>query len=443
MKELKNKFSEIYNSPYKPMIRTGIIAIIVLLLLWGIPNIISKVRAFNVAHSPIVGIRVINEKSYLPSDIISVKDFDVSAVHENGDTTKVDNSKIKISAKAIKPVGKTTPITVTYDKFKCDFEVKNERKEVSSVECGKYNSSDVKAVLYTNGELCFEGKGDIKQYHVNKAPWYTMETNETLIKSITFEKGVEPKNLDYCFKDFKDLLYIYNVPSSIESASQICLNCCNLIEGPDFSKCKKLLNLNSAFENCTNMKTPAILPPNLQLALSCYKGCINLENIGNVADCNKLEYATDMYNGCESLITAAFPKNIKNIGGMYANCINLEKSFEVPNKVIFMDGTFENDISLRTVPNIPATVENIRNTFKKCVKLEGTIKIDCVNPNYNSFLSEACYGKILDLTGSSPMLDALAYTSESSNITVNGNVPNEAASDFNYNEYLKSLNATE
>ena len=443
MKELKNKFSEIYNSPYKPLIRTSIIAIVLLLLLWIVPNIISKVKAFNVARSPITGISVINEKSYLPTDVISPKDFDVSALHKNGDTTKINNSEIKISTTAIKPVGKTTPITVTYDKYSCEIEVKNERKEVVSVECGKYKSSDVKAVLYTNGELCFEGKGDIKQYHIDKAPWYTMETDDTLIQSVTFEKGVKPKNLDYYFKDFKNLKYIYNIPKSIESATAMCLNCYNLVEGPDFSNCKKLLNLNSAFENCTNIKTPAILPPNLQLAASCYKSCINLETIGNVADCSKLEITSDMYNGCESLITATFPKNVKSVGGMYANCINLEESLEVPNGVIYMDGTFANDISLRTVPNIPASVKNIRNTFENCVKLEGTMQINCVTPNYTSFFEKACYGNPLNLTGNSPMLDALAYTSESTNITVNGNAPNEEASKFNYNEYLKSLETTE
>lgn len=441
MNKIIDSIKNAYNSPFKPIIRTILVCIGLILVVWIGANSYNFIKEVTTSKSPVVSIKATNKKVYLADEQISVNDFDIKAVHKNGDTSSIDNKEVKLSTKTLKLTGETTPVTLTYkDKYECTVDIKNDRKEVASVDCGKYDIESVRAVVYSNGELAFEGEGDIRQFHEKAAPWYTMETNDVAIKAVSFQDTVTPKNLDYFFEDFSDLQYIENIPTSVESAYKMCYRCINLQEGPDFSECENLLNLNQAFEGCTSMEKPAILPPNLTSAVACYKDCILLNNIGNLSYCDKLKVSVEMFSGCENILEADFSKGIQMADSMYAGCINLEKSNSLPDSIKHINYMFKDAISLKTVPNIPASVESASNTFAGCRKLEGEMVIDGVPRTYSSFFTGACEGKKLNLTGSSPMLEVLANTSKSGNITVNGNAPAPNKTSFNFYNYQQSLN---
>ena len=439
MRKIMDSIKNIYNGPYKKLIKIGIVVIVVFLLLEIIPGIFGLYKKYTVSKSPIVDIEATNETIYELGDTILPKEFTVKAIHENGDKTSIDSSEIEISRETLEYTGEITEIEITYDDFTCVAEVKCKREEVNSVECGKINKSDVRAVLYSNGELAFEGKGDILQYHENEAPWVQLAQDDVPIRAVSFEEDVKPLSLDYYFESFENLEYIENIPTSVESISKMCLGCVSLEKGPDLSKCKKLLNMDNAFEECHSLIEPAVLPTSLTSAMGCYKNCENLKDVGNIDKCNELIYTHEMYFGCQSLLSATFPKNAMAATEMYANCINLEKVTELPDTLEAMSGIFSGDVLLKTVPNIPKNAKSISHALKGCKKIEGTIQIDGIYHDYNGFLEEACVGNPLDLKGSSPLLDQLANTSSSTYITVNGNKPDPEKTYFDYNEYMRSL----
>lgn len=162
-------------------------------------------------RSPIVSIYVKNNKEYKRTDKINPEDFSVTAKHKNGKTSVVDVSDFTISKNHVNRVGKTTPIDVQLKNEKeisCTTKVKNHRDAILRFNCGNPNLKSVKATLYDNGELCFEGKGDVLQFE--NFPWLDSydQQDDYPIESVTFEDGVTPVVMDNWFNGLETLEYV-------------------------------------------------------------------------------------------------------------------------------------------------------------------------------------------------------------------------------------------
>ena len=155
---------------------------------------------------------------------------------------------------------------------------------------------------------------------------------------------------------------------------------------------KPITNMFGTFEYCTSLTTAPTIP-------------------------NSVTNMKGTFLGCTSLTTAPIiPNGVTNMYTTFSGCESLTAAPTIPSSVTNMTGTFFKCTSLTTAPVIPSSVTNIKNTFKGCASLTGTIEINA-NPSYFEDCFNRTYEQIT-LTGTSTMLNELAATSQSGNITV-------------------------
>ena len=386
------------------------------------------VQNINAEKSPIVGIQAENDRKYRQSDEIQAKDFEIKAVHENGQTTALRPEDVDISRKTPQKTGNTTEVDITLksDKsLKTTVKVTNERNKVISFECGFPNVKDVVAILYSNGELCFEGEGDVLQYKDGDYPWKSYDNkNENPIKSVSFEKNVNPEYLDNYFSNIETLEYVENIPSSVISLNKTFQNCIALDKVPDLSDCTKLLDMTNTFMGCTTLKKIPEIPKNVRNIDGICQECSLLRTVPDLSKAVGVITAKNAFADCSTLTNAEVAPNTENMEAMFMNCINLKIMPEIPNTVTNMDSAFDNNISLSKLSTIPSSVKTMENIFYECSKLEGELIVESTPDKYNGAFKGAAVATKLNLTGSSKVLDGLALTAgETSNITVNGNKP--------------------
>lgn len=414
----------------KPLLVIAGFTMLFLLLGKGLPAI----RDLIVGRSPIVGIEAKNEREYLKTATIKVSDFDLYYIHKNGKKTRMNKDDVTLSTTKPSLVGATTKVTIKKEKWACTVNVKNKRQIIAEFECGKPNLKDVKATIYSNGELSFTGNGNILSYKNNDYPWLSYDKkDDNPITAITFENTVKPIYMDGYFKDLKQLTYVEAIPDSVESMEETFFGCISLTTAPDLEKCKKLVNMSSCFANCDKMVSPPAVPSSVKNLNACFENCVELKTGADVSRASNVLTANNMYAGCSTLNEAELPPNVKVIDETFMNCINIKKMPVIPDTVESMEDTFENNISLIETTAIPAYVKSVSGCFQGCTKLKGILVINGNPQNYSGFLSNAAIATNLDLQGDSKMLDILAQQGkENPYITVNGNRPNY---DINYNDY--------
>lgn len=424
------KFLKELLQPFKkPLLIVGCFAVIFFIIGKGLPAI----RDMIVGRSPIVGIEAENEKEYTKSSIIKVSDFDLYYLHENGKRTRMKDEGVTLSQNKPNKVGATTEVTLKNGKWECTIALKNQRHVVAEIECGKPNLKDVKATVYSNGELAFTGTGDILSYNSNSYPWLSFDgIDNNPITSITFEDTVKPIYMDEYFRDLRELEYVENIPDSVESLEGTFSGCIALKTAPDLEHCKNLLNLSSCFKDCTAMKNPPSIPESVKNLDSCFENCTELKEGTDVSHATGVITCTRLYSGCSTLNKAELPPQAKIIDAAFENCINIKKTPVIPETVESMANTFQNNSSLVETSVIPANVQDVSSCFQGCAKLKGILIVNGNPKQYTGFLSKAAVATNLDLQGSSKMLDILAQQgNENPNITVNGNIPNY---DISYNQ---------
>lgn len=283
----------------KPLLIVGCFAIIFFIIGKGLPAI----RDMIVGRSPIVGIEAENEKEYEKSSIIKISDFDLYYLHENGKRTRMSEEGVTISKDKPNKVGATTEVTLKKEKWECTVELKNKRHVVAEIECGKPNLKDVKATVYSNGELAFTGTGDILSYNNNDYPWLSFDgIDKNPITSITFEDTVKPIYMDGYFRELHELEYVENIPASVESLEGTFSGCSALKIAPDLEHCKNLLNMSHCFENCIAMVKPPSIPSSVKNLDSCFASCAELKEGTDVSHATGVMTAIQMYCNCKQNI---------------------------------------------------------------------------------------------------------------------------------------------
>ena len=196
----------------KPLILGGIIVVLLVIF----TQVIPAVREMDANKTPVASIEAKNGKTYEKGDTIRVQDFQLTAVHESGKRSSLSGDDVKLSRTKPAKTGKYTEVTLTYKdnkEIQTTVKVKNSRNKLAAYACGSPSKGDVKAVLYSNGELCFEGEGNVLQFEQGEFPWLNSE-EDIPIQSVTFEEGVQPVSMDYWFEGLADLSYIAPLPAS-------------------------------------------------------------------------------------------------------------------------------------------------------------------------------------------------------------------------------------
>ena len=413
---------EILETFKKPLIVLGIM----LCLFFVCSNVIPFIKNTIASKSPIIKIEAKNEKVYSIDSKYNIEDFTITAYHKNGDKTKLSSKEIKLSKSKPDPIGSVTKVQLTTKEgLSCIVNVKTKRDKYVTFECGNPNVEDVRAVLYTNGELCFEGSGDILAFKNEDFPWKRYDGMDTVpIRSISFEEGVSPSSMDGYFASIETLVYVKNIPTSVESMVRTFYGCIGLEEAPDISNCTSLLDMTETYSDCTSLKNASIIPESVRNSTGTYSGCTSLQKGADVNLATSVKVADYMYYGCSVLNEAVIPPKTESIINTFAYCINLKKMPNIPNSVKYMNSCFSADISLIELSEIPSAVVDVSDTFNECSKIRGTLIINGTPENYSGFLTDAVVSTNLDLQGAAKNLNELALTSNQNfNITINGESP--------------------
>lgn len=420
------KISEAIQPFKKALIICGVLAVLFIIVSVVIP-MVNEILA---NQTPVKSIEAKNDNVYKVGEKIKAEDFQVTAIHEDGRKSSISTSDIKLSRKSVKPIGKKTTVTITLktdESMKCDVKVKTSREKVVSFTCGYPNIQDVKAVLYSNGELCFEGKGDIMTFDEGAMPWGNYEEKEEYpIQAVSFGKDVTPTNLNYFFENLDFLSYVDTIPVTVQSMVRTFYGCPILENTGDWSKCSVLLNIAECYADAKELTGVSPIPENVRNATNAFANCVKLRVPPDMTGANALVNCSGMFSACTSLGSAVLPPNIVVGNSMYARCINLKEMPVLPESMEDMTSMFEGDVSLIKANPIPAGVTKIANCFNGCEFLSGEIQINCNAEDFSGMFSGACVATKVNLVGSSFMLDVYANTKNDNvnNIFVNSNQAN-------------------
>ena len=414
MKEIFEKFK-------MPIILVG--GLIVLFIVLG--TVMPMIAEMNSNKTPIVNIEATNDISYGRTQEILASDFSISAIHEDGGKTSISSSQVEVSKSYVNPIGAKTIITLTYlpdPTISCDVEVKVNREKVTSWQCGYPNITNVVAVLYTNGELAFEGEGDLLTYTNEKYPWTQKYDNQKNypITSISFQSAVQPTNMDGFFAGISTLVYVDEIPDSVISMKGTFKNCTGLETMADWSKCHNLLNISECYQGCSSLKYTVEVPDHVVKASSTFVNCPSLQKTPNLSSAISLLQADSMFKNCTKLVSITMPPNLQVMDSMFEDCINLHIMPTLPETIISMNSAFAGATSLTTLSPIPANVMAMDKAFSNCSFLTGTCEINASPEKMSNCFKDSCVTTKLDLTGQSLILDAFANSNTVGHVTVNG-----------------------
>lgn len=418
----------------KPLIIMAVAIVMLLIFCVAMPAM-NESKSYK---TPITEIKAENEKVYLTTDEILPEDFSVTAVHEDGAETPLDSTEIELSRTSVEPVGAKTTVTLTYKEdasVYCDADVSVQRDKIMGFECGYPDVTNVVAVLYSNGELCFEGEGDTLVANEGNYAW--KEKSDSIL-SVSFEKGVQPRVMDEWFSGMELLSYVAQIPASVQSMKDTFAECIGLTSIADWTGCRNLLNIDGCYKSCSSLKYTVPVSSSVIRANEAFSQCPMLQKTPNLSGSSSLVKCQNMFSGCTRLVSVTVPPNAEDITGMFMGCTNLQIMPSVPQSVKIMDSAFADCTAMKSMAEIPSSVDSMKNCFSGCQFLQGTAVIHA-NPNeLSDCFAGACIATKLDLTGTSLILDAFANTNEEYMITVNGRKPNPQITSLeSYEEYLQ------
>lgn len=406
-----------------------ILCLLVIIFYTGAAVVYPAVSKMAAEKSPVVGLEAVNRKEYTAGRELQKRDFEVRAVHENGMESGLSENEFKLSTDKVNPYGKYTEITVMLKADKnmsCTVKVKNVREKVEVFACGSPEINAVKAVVYSNGEMCFEGAGDILQFNEGEFPWQESEED---IKYVTFEKGVAPVSMDYFFEDMEALEYVDPIPATVTSMAGTFSGCTALADAPDWNKCQNLLDLSECYEECSALISVPAIPGSVRTMTAAFSECSSLQTAPDMSGAESVTTASSAFEDCTQLAeTGSMPPAMEEAAEMFSGCINLKEMPEIPESMTNMNAMFSGAQSLSTLTAIPANVQDVGSCFENCRKINGVLWVDGNPEEFSGCFEGAAVATSVDLQGNSSIMDALANTGTS--VTVNGNMPDPEITDY-------------
>ncbi len=237
-------------------------------------------------------------------------------------------------------------------------------------DIGKSTASDVTATLYADGSLRFAGTGDTLSYGVvDRIPWNAQMKR---IKSIHFEEGVTPTDMNRWFYEATALEAVPALPDSVQTMRDTFYRCTSLktVESLPAS----VTNLYQTFALCSSLVEAPDIPDTATSLYYTFWRCESLVKAGKMSST-----ATDTsytFSNCTSLVEAPnIPGTSTRPTGMFEYCSSLVNPPVIEQGVKELNSTFQNCSSLKTMPDIPDSVTNMLNTFRYCSSLEAMKKI--------------------------------------------------------------------
>ena len=409
----------------KPIIIACITIVVLLIILVVYAKVIYP--KIHTSDAPIVSIEATNSKLYDSQEEIVPEDFKVVAMHSDDVTTVLSPEEYELSRTTIEPVGAVTKVEIVYTEdpdIKCETEVYTEREKIIGFQCGYPKVKDVIAVLYSNGELCFEGSGDTLVFNEGEYPWIDYEEVDTYpIRYVSFQPDVKPTNMNYWFEGIDTLTYVDKIPDSVRTMVKTFNGCDGLKTTADWTGANSLLNINQCYASCTALTEIYPIPGKVRIARNCFYGCSELQKGCEMDKAENLIDLTGMYSNCPKMIQAWLPENAKVITSMFEYDINLKVMPTITPNVKNMKSCFKGCISLAKLNSIPEGVTDLTDCFNGCEMLTGNLEINCNAENFNGIFAGAAIATKVNIKGESKYLDIYAHTSDTKNVYVNNYQP--------------------
>lgn len=413
--------------PFKiPLIILGVFLVVAL----AVRLVMPLIQNLRVGDATVVQIEAENSRKYVNGDTLSKDDFKVSVVFDNGVKQSIGSDEFELTNYAFNPIGEQTTIELYYlanPAIKTSCPVSVERTRLIGFQCGYPNRADVTAVWYSNGELAFEGKGDVLIYNDGQFPWQVYHDEKMPpITAVSFQPEVQPTNMNYWFHGLSTLVYTDAIPSSVKTMVATYSGCTSLTHAADLSKCKALLNMNRCYDGCVALTDAGFIPSTVRYTGYAFQNCTELQTSPAMDKAEALTSALNMFAGCKKLINTSVAPNLVSMEGMYSDCINLKEMPEIPETVRNLNSAFSGCLSLETGSRIHGNVRYLNNTFANCEMLNGDLEIAAVTQECSNIFSGAVIATRLNLIGTSYYLDLYANTATSGNVYVNGYTANDA-----------------
>ena len=417
--------------PYRMAIIIGLVFLVAFVgikIFTGIKSIEKN------TDEPVVKLEATNDNTYNNINEIKIEDFVVKGIHKDDVVQTLSVEDVTLNTEKSKPVGKTVEVEIYYNKDKnisCTCEVNIKREKIMGFQCGYPTVTDVIAVLYSNGELCFEGEGDVLVFYEGQQPWLSYEEDEKCpVLSVSFDKKVTPTNMNYWFEGLTTLTYVDTIPSTVRTMVRTFNGCTNMRAMADWTKADSLLNINETYKGCTSLVKTSPVPKRVRIAKSTCEGCTELQVSADHTGAVSLVNTTAMYKGCNKLIQINMPPNVTDMTEMFENCINLKQMPELPESIVVMTNSFANDTNLTGLTNIPENVDDLSGTFRSCEMITGEMRVYSNPHKYSGMFQGAALATKVNLTGDSLLLDVMANTSDTANIYVNKSKPNPSLKEY-------------
>lgn len=407
-----------------------IIALIVLVVaLLVVTKVLPAALHVSADSSPVVQIQAENDTVYNAGQKIEKEDFTVEATHENGRVSTLSSEDFKLSTTKLSPIGDKTSVTVSLaddPDITCKASVKINREKVVGFQCGYPDVSNVVAVLYSNGELCFEGEGDVLVFEQGAFPWMDYEgMDDHPVRSVSFGENVTPSNMNYWFENMESLTYVDTLPESVKTMVSTFAGCTGLEAMTDWSGCGNLINVNYAYSGCSALSQTVPFTQPIRTAKGTFTDCISLKSTPDLSGAGSLANMEEMFLGCSRLSKVSMPPKVVILAGTFAGCINLKEMPAIPTTVTDMNSTFAGDVSMETLTSIPSFVNDTSSTFSGCEMISGDLEINASPEDYSGMFSDAVSATKVNLKGNSAILNEMALTNDGGNVLVNGEAPVE------------------
>ena len=211
---------------------------------------------------------------------------------------------------------------------------------VASGTCGD-NGSNVTWALDGEGTLTISGTGEMDDYSLDGAPWYSRGDS---VSRVIIEGGVTSIGDDAFFacRSLKSV----SIPNSVTS-----------IGGGAFYNCSSLTNVtigNSvtsiggwAFSECSNLTSVSIPNSVTSIGNGAFYNCDSLKSVTIPNSVTSI--SDDAFGNCDSLKSVTIPDSVTSIGNYaFGGCGSLE-SVAIPNSVTSIDYSFRCCYSLTSI----------------------------------------------------------------------------------------------
>lgn len=390
----------------------ALIAVILLILVGVVFLVLPKFRKEAAPEKPETIKVEAAEKSYAAGSRISEKNFRVYGI-SGKKKQLLDADTYSVSPAKVPAHGHSVTVEVSskaYPDIKAEITVLIDRDESARYKIGRENPDDVEAILYSNGDLEIAGKGSVRNFKSDSAPW-----KKYSVKRLTWiDPEAEVESMDYWFTGNDEYLEtLCRIPDTVRSMVETFKNATAMTSMPDMSGAVRLEDITSCAEGCIALEKAMELPGNIKQAKKAFYGDTALIEGADTTACMQLENMDSMYYGCMALASVQIPDSAKELSNICNGCVNL-KEVHIPSAAQKMNSSFFGCTALESITGeIPSSCTDSGNLFSGCKFLSGTLTVSCTSRTTlsSSFSDAATTGTGLTII--------LRYDAEKSQETAN------------------------